>query len=38
MHPWILEFGAFSPLVAVFVLFPQALYEELIFGGFIQFK
>ena len=38
MHPWILDFGAFSPLVAVFVLFPQALYEELIFRGFIQFK
>jgi membrane protease YdiL (CAAX protease family) len=38
MHPWILDFGAFSPLVAVFVLFPQTLYEELIFRGFIQFK
>jgi len=38
MHPWILDFGAFSPLVAAFVLFPQALYEELIFRGFIQSK
>jgi membrane protease YdiL (CAAX protease family) len=38
MHPWILDFGALAPLVAAFVLFPQALYEELIFRGFIQFK
>jgi len=38
MHPWILDFGTLSPLVAVFVLFPQTLYEELIFRGFIQFK
>ena len=38
LQPWILDFGALSPLVAVFVLFPQTLYEELIFRGFIQFK
>lgn len=38
MHPWILDFGVLSPLIAVFVLFPQTLYEELIFRGFIQFK
>ena len=36
MHPWILYFGAFSPLVAVSVLFPQTLYEA--FRGFIQFE